>query len=55
MASSNTVAVRKALAAYRWSLEQLEDAVLRGNWEQLHRELKRTQALRPEYLDTTVS
>ena len=55
MASSNTAAVRKALAAYRWSLEQLEDAVLRGNWQQLHRELRRTQELRPGYLETKVS
>ena len=53
MASSNTVAVRKALAAYRWSLEQLEDAVLR-ELGATGQELKRTQALRPEYLDTTV-
>ena len=49
MASSNSAAVLKALAAYRWSLEQLEDAVLRNNWQQLHRELQRTQSLRPEY------
>ena len=49
MASSNSAAVLKALAAYRWSLEQLEDAVLRNNWQQLHRELKRTQSLRPDY------
>ena len=55
MASSNTAAVRKALAAYRWSLEQLEDAVLRGNWQQLHRELRRTQELRPGYLETKIS
>ena len=49
MASSNSAAVLKALAAYRWSLEQLEDAVLRNNWQQLHRELQRTQTLRPDY------
>ena len=49
MASSNSAAVLKALAAYRWSLEQLEDAVLRNNWQQLHRELQRTQSLRPGY------
>ena len=49
MASSNSAAVLKALAAYRWSLEQLEDAVLRNNWQQLHRELQRTQSLRPDY------
>ena len=55
MASSNTAAVRKALAAYRWSLEQLEDAVLRGNWEQLQRELARTQQLRPGYVETPIS
>ena len=50
MASSNTVAVRKALAAYRWSLEQLEDAVLQENWSQLELELRRTQTLRPGFL-----
>ena len=49
MASSNSAAVLKALAAYRWSLEQLEDAVLRNNWQQLHRELQRTQSLRHDY------
>ena len=53
MASSNSAAVLKALAAYRWSLEQLEDAVLRNNWQQLHRELQRTQSLRPDYQQTS--
>ena len=43
----------KALAAYRWSLEQLEDAVLRNNWDQLRRELSRTQALRPGFLQAS--
>ena len=51
MASSNRAAVLKALASYRWSLEQLEDVVLKGNWELLLSELKRTQILRPEFLD----
>ncbi|MGE4581904.1 MAG: prephenate/arogenate dehydrogenase [Synechococcus sp.] len=55
MASSNSAAVLKALAAYRWSLEQLEDAVLRNNWQQLHRELQRTQSLRPDYQQTSSS
>ena len=55
MASSNSAAVLKALAAYRWSLEQLEDAVLRNNWKQLHRELQRTQSLRPDYQQTSSS
>ena len=50
MASSNRDAVLRVLAAYRWSLEQLEDAVLQENWSQLHVELKRTQALRPDFL-----
>ena len=50
MASSNREAVLKALAAYRWSLEQLEDAVLQNNWDQLRRELSRTQELRPGFL-----
>ena len=51
MASSNREAVLKALAAYRWSLEQLEDAVIKSNWDQLQKELTRTQALRPAFLD----
>ena len=50
MASSNREAVLKVLAAYRWSLEQLEDAVLQNNWDQLRRELSRTQELRPGFL-----
>ena len=50
MASSNTDAVLRGLAAYRWSLEQLEEAVLNGNWAQLQQELERTQALRPGFL-----
>ena len=52
MASSNREAVLKALAAYRWSLEQLEDAVIKTNWDQLHKELTRTQHLRPGFLKT---
>jgi arogenate dehydrogenase (NADP+) len=51
MAAGNTDAVLKGLAAYRWSLEQLEEAVLNQNWEQLRQELERTQALRPSFLD----
>jgi len=51
MASRNREAVLKALAAYRWSLEQLEDAVIKSNWDQLRKELTRTQALRPGFLD----
>jgi arogenate dehydrogenase (NADP+) len=51
MASSNREALLRSLAAYRWSLEQLEDAVLQESWPQLQIELKRTQALRPGFLD----
>ena len=51
MASRNREAVLKALAAYRWSLEQLEDAVIKSNWDQLHKELTQTQALRLGFLD----
>ena len=50
MASSNRDAVMRGLAAYRWSLEQLEDAVLQGNWSQLQVELERTRSLRPRFL-----
>ena len=50
MASSNAEAVLRGLAAYRWSLEQLEDAVLKGNWRQLQLELERTRDLRPDFL-----
>ena len=53
MASSNREAVLKALAAYRWSLEQLEDAVIKTNWDQLHKELIRTQHLRSGFLDAS--
>ena len=52
MASSNREAVLRGLAAYRWGLEQLEEAVLQNNWPQLQQELARTQALRPEFLRT---
>lgn len=51
MASSNTNAVLRGLAAYRWSLEQLEEAVLNRNWQQLEQELERTQRFRPAFLD----
>ena len=51
MASTNREALLRSLAAYRWSLEQLEDAVLQENSPQLQIELKRTQALRPGFLD----
>ena len=47
MASTNRDAVLRGLAAYRWSLEQLEDAVLNRNRQQLEQELERTQSLRP--------
>ena len=50
MASSNRDAVMRGLAAYRWSLEQLEDAVLQENWSQLQVELERTRSLRPRFL-----
>lgn len=50
MASTNRDAVLRGLAAYRWSLEQLEDAVLQQNWSQLTLELRRTQTLRPDFL-----
>ena len=50
MASTNRDAVLRGLAAYRWSLEQLEDAVLQQNWSQLALELSRTQTLRPDFL-----
>ena len=53
MASSNRDAVMRGLAAYRWSLEQLEDAVLQGNWSQLQVELERTRSLRPRFLSTS--
>ena len=53
MASSNRDAVMRGLAAYRWSLEQLEDAVLQENWSQLQVELERTRSLRPSFLSTS--
>ena len=51
MASRNTAALLKALAAYRWSLEQLEEAIINGHWSQLERELENTRALRPDFLE----
>ena len=51
MASTNTGCGACALAAYRWSLEQLEEAILNGHWAQLEQELQTTQALRPEFLN----
>jgi len=53
MAANNRDAVMRGLAAYRWSLEQLEDAVLQGNWSQLQVELERTRSLRPRFLATS--
>jgi arogenate dehydrogenase (NADP+) len=50
MASHNTQAVLRSLAAYRWSLEQLEEAILEGHWAQLEKELEKTQLLRPPFL-----
>ena len=50
MAANNRDAVMRGLAAYRWSLEQLEDAVLQENWSQLQVELERTRSLRPRFL-----
>jgi arogenate dehydrogenase (NADP+) len=50
MASRNTQAVLRSLAAYRWSLEQLEEAILEGHWAQLEKELEKTQSLRPQFL-----
>lgn len=51
MASRNTTALLKALAAYRWSLEQLEEAILNGHWAQLEQELDKNRVLRPSFLE----
>ncbi len=51
MASHNTSALLKSLAAYRWSLEQLEEAIINGHWSQLEKELDKTRALRPGFLE----
>ena len=50
MAAHNTAAVLRGLAAYRWSLEQLEEAILESNWDQLERVLGHTRSLRPDFL-----
>ena len=50
MASHNTSALLKSLAAYRWSLEQLEEAIINGHWSQLEKELDKTRELRPGFL-----
>ena len=52
MACHNTSALLKSLAAYRWSLEQLEEAILNGHWAQLEQELEKTRSLRPGFLET---
>ena len=51
MASHNTSALLKSLAAYRWSLEQLEEAIINGHWSQLEKELDKTRELRPGFLE----
>ena len=51
MASHNTSALLKSLAAYRWSLEQLEEAIINGHWSQLEKELEKTRELRPGFLE----
>jgi len=50
MAARNTAAVLRGLAAYRWSLEQLEEAILEENWGQLESVLTHSQQLRPDFL-----
>ena len=50
MAARNTAAVLRGLASYRWSLEQLEEAILEENWDQLESVLAHSQQLRPEFL-----
>ena len=40
----------RGLASYRWSLEQLEEAILEENWDQLESVLAHSQQLRPEFL-----
>jgi arogenate dehydrogenase (NADP+) len=50
MAARNTAAVLRGLAAYRWSLEQLEEAILEENWGQLESVLAHSQQLRPDFL-----
>ena len=52
MACRNTAALLKALAAYRWSLEQLEEAILSGHWAQLENELRKTSTLRTDFVET---
>ena len=51
MASHNTSAILNALSSYRWNLEQIEGAVLSGNWAQLHKELKYTSIIRKDYVE----
>ena len=48
MASNNTAAILKALSSYRWNLEQIEGAILSGNWNQLHKELEYTKSIRKD-------
>ena len=40
MMANNTSAIIKALASYRWYLEQLEEAILSQHWKQIHKELE---------------
>lgn len=50
MASYNTGALLRGLAAYRRNLEQLEQIVISNNWSQLYRELTLAHDLRPGFI-----
>ena len=51
MASNNRSAILRALSTYRWNLEQIEGAIIAGNWKQLNEELKQTKSIRKDYFD----
>ena len=50
MAKYNTSKVLKSLSSYRWSLQQIEEILLSGEWEQLTKELKHAKSIRQEFL-----
>ncbi len=51
MATFNTSAILRGLSSYRSSLEKIETAIIKEDWYELQKELQRTQALRPNFLN----
>ncbi len=52
MATTNTEALLKSLASFRWSLEQLEATILARHWSKLEKELEQTKSLRSSFFSS---